>query len=151
MFGGLGWECLSTDELEQRLMANRAARSVFDAEDMEMLEVLDARQVATADGVRSLSEWAAARLDIGLDSAGSLVRVMRRTAERPDLRNFFAEGEATLDRVEAVSRIPENLGLMSWAGVAGVRREAARRARITVQAEFRSAVDQFLVLQPALD
>jgi hypothetical protein len=35
--------------------------------------------------------------------------------------------------------------------VAGVRRQAAMRARITAEHEYRTASDQFLVLQPSLD
>jgi hypothetical protein len=56
-----------------------------------------------------------------------------------------------LDRVEAVSRIPEPVGLLQHLDVAAVLREAARRARITAEDEFRSADDRFLVLQPSLD
>jgi len=40
---------------------------------------LDARQVATGDGCRSLSEWAASRLDVSLETAKSLVRTTGET------------------------------------------------------------------------
>jgi hypothetical protein len=40
---------------------------------------------------------------------------------------------------------------MLHADIGGVRREAAKQARITVEAEQRSTRDQFLVLQPSLD
>ncbi|MEA1903824.1 MAG: HNH endonuclease [Actinomycetota bacterium] len=144
-------ESLSTDVLEQRLIANRGSRSRLDAEDMEILEVLDRRQVATTDGARSLSEWTAARLDVGLDTARSLVRTMRRTSERPDLREALTEGSASLDRIEALSRIPEDVGLMLHSDVAGVHREASKRARVTADAESRTSADQFFVMQPTLD
>ncbi|MEA1903872.1 MAG: HNH endonuclease signature motif containing protein, partial [Actinomycetota bacterium] len=109
------------------------------------------RQIATADGSRSMSEWTAARLDVGLDTARSLVRTMRRLQDRPDLETDLATGSVTFDRVEALSRIQEDVGLMEWSDVAGVRREAAKRARITAEEEYRSAGNQFLVLQPTLD
>ena len=146
----MDWERLSTDQLEQQLLDNRAVRSRLDAEDIGILEVLDSRQTATWDGCRSLSEWTASRLDVGLDTASTLVRTMRRTQDRPHLREALAEG-ATLDRVEALTRIPDDVGLMEQVDVAGVRREAAHRARITVTDEYQTASDRFLVLQPSLD
>jgi hypothetical protein len=42
----MGWERFSSDELEQRLLARRALQSRLDAEMVEILEVLDRRQVA---------------------------------------------------------------------------------------------------------
>ncbi|HEY4584614.1 MAG TPA: DUF222 domain-containing protein [Acidimicrobiia bacterium] len=151
MFESMRWESFSSDQLEQELAASRAARSRLDAHDIEILEVLDACQVATADGSRSLSEWVAARLDLSSDTARSLVRTMRRTQGRPDLRDCLASGEASLDRIEAVSRIPKAVGLLQHLDIAGVQREAAKRSRITAEAESRSADDRFLVLQPSLD
>ena len=76
---------------------------------------------------------------------------MRRTVDRPDLREALADGEVTFDRVEALSRIPEDVGLLEHLDVAGVRREAANRVRITAEDEYRTADDRFLVLQPSLD
>jgi hypothetical protein len=143
-------EQLSTDTLEQRLAANGEARSRLDAEDLAILEVLDARQMATGDGCRSLSDWVAARLDLDVDRARALVRTMRRTTDRGDLRAALADG-VSLDRVEAVSRIPEDVGLLEHMDVAGVRREAARQAGISAEVEQRNAGDRFLVLQPSLD
>jgi len=147
----MDWEGFTTDQLEQELLSNRQLRSGIDAEDMEILEVLDRRQVATADGAPNLSEWAAATLDIGLDTARTLVRTMRRTVDRSDLRAGLAAGEVTLDRVEALSRIPEDVGLLEHFDIAGVRRIAAQQVRITAEDEYRTANDRYLVLQPSLD
>jgi len=76
---------------------------------------------------------------------------MRRTADRPDLRDALATGEISFDRVEALSRIPDDVGFLEHLDVAGVRREAAKRARISSEDEYRTARDQFLVMQPSLD
>ena len=152
MFGGMGYPTWMTDDLEQRMLSNRAMRSALDADDLEILEEFDYRQVATGDGCRSLSEWAtAARLDTSPETAKTLVRTMRRTVDRPDLRDALASGEISFDRMEALSRIPEEVGLLEHLDVAGVRRQAAMRARITAENESRTASDQFLVLQPSLD
>lgn len=106
MFGDMGYATWTTDELEQELLENEAERSRLTAKDMAILEELDYRQVATVDGCRSLSEWATARLDIHPDTAKSLVRTMRRTVDRPDLREALATGDISFDRMEALSRIP---------------------------------------------
>jgi hypothetical protein len=113
------WESFTTDGLEQRLVANRSQRSRLDAEDMEILEVLDVRQTAAGDGCRSLPEWLAGRTDVGVETAKTLVRTMRRTVDRPDLRETLASGDTTLDRVEALSRIPDDVGLLQHVDVAG--------------------------------
>jgi HNH endonuclease len=151
MFVGMGYAIWSTDELEQELLADEAERSRLTAKDMAILEELDYRQVATTDGCRSLSEWTTARLDIHPDNAKSLVRTMRRTVERPDLRGALATGEITFDRMEALSRIPEEVGPLKHLDVAGVCRQAANRARISTETEYRTGSDQFLVMQPSLD
>jgi hypothetical protein len=57
----------------------------------------------------------------------------------------------SFDRIEALSKIPNKIGLLEHLDVAGVEREAARRVRITAEDEQRCSDDQFLVLQPSLD
>ena len=151
MFVGMDIEVLTQDEKEQILLDTEADIARLRATQLEMLEDLDRCQVATADGCRSLSEWATARLDIHPDTAKSLVRTMRRTVDRPDLREALASGQISFDRLEALSRIPEDVGLLEHLDVAGVRRQAAMRVRITSEDEYRTGRDQFLVLQPSLD
>ena len=142
---------LTVDEREQRLASDERLIAQIRARQMSDLEALDAAQVATGDGCKSLSEWVAARLDVSLDSARSLVRTMRRTSGRSDLRDGLASGEVSFDRVEALSRIPESVGLLLHLDVAALRREAAKRVRVTAEEESRSLEDSYLVLQPNLD
>jgi len=118
---------------------------------MAALAELDTRQIATADGSRSLSEWLAARIDAGPETAKTMVRTMRRLQDRPDLERDLADGEVTFDRAEALSRVREDVGHMAWTDVAGVRREAAKRARISAEKEERTARDRFFVMEPSLD
>lgn len=151
MFDVMEWESLTTDERERQLISDERLIARLRARQLRNLAELDGAQVATADGARSLSEWTAARLDVSVDTARPLVRTMRRIQDRPDLEDDLAAGDTSIDRIEAVSRIPENVGLMEHLNVAGVYREAARRARFTAQEEHRMAADQFLVLQPSLD
>lgn len=45
------------------------------------------------------------------DTAKTLVRTMRRLRHRPDLQGRLEAGDVGFDRVEALSRIPEDVGL----------------------------------------
>jgi len=127
MFGEGDLRDSSTDSLEQELSTLESARSRLAGLEIEILEELDRRQVATADGS------------------------MRRTSSRLDLREGLASGDVSFDRVEALSRIPEDVGLLLHLDVGGVQREAARRVRVTAADEAKSLEDSYLVLQPSLD
>lgn len=142
---------LSTDELEQQIVADETMVARLRARQMAILEELDTRQVATGDGARSLSEWLAARIDVGPESARSLVRTMRRLLDRPDLQEAVGDGRISFDRVEALSMIGDDVAFMEWADVAGVRREAAKRSRIAADEETRAAADRYMAMQPSLD
>ena len=142
---------LTVDEREQRLIAAEQTIAKLRAIQLEDLAALDTAQVATGDGARSLSEWVAARLDVSLDSARSLVRTMRRTSSRSDLLEGLAGGEVSFDRVEALSRITQDVGLMQHLDVAGVQREAAKRVEVIAADEANTLEDSFLVIQPSLD
>jgi hypothetical protein len=142
---------MSHDEKQQLLLSAESVISEMRSLQIEVLEEADREQVATADGSRNLTEWTGAVLDLAPETAKSLVRTMRRTQNRPDLREALASGEVSFDRVEAVSRIPEAVGLLEHLDIAGVCREAAKRARISADQESKSWDDRFLVLQPSLD
>jgi hypothetical protein len=144
---------LSVDALEQLLIEEERHISRHRASQIAALELLDRAQVATADGARNLSEWVAARLDVGVDTGQTLVRTMRRTEHRPELRHALADGSASFDRVEAASRIDDadSDPLLQHLDVNGVRREGANRARISSEHEQRTFLDRHLVMQPTLD
>ena len=146
----MGWERTSTDDLQRLLVSAEEERSRLAAVQLEVLEELDRRQVHTGDGCRTLGEWVGLVLDTTLEDARGLVRLMRRTADRPDLREALSTG-TSFRRIEALSRIPGDVGLgLEW-DVAGLHREAARKARLSATEEVRSVDDRFLVLQPSLD
>ena len=144
-------ERLTIDQREQQLIDDESLIGRLRARQMANLEFLDRAQVATGDGSRSLSEWVSTRLDVSLVSAKSLVRTMRRTTDWSDLREALASGEVSYDRVEALSRIPDDVGLLSHLDVGGVYREAARRTRITAESEIKTAEANHLFLQYTLD
>ena len=78
-------ERFSTDSIEQQLFEDERLISRLRARQMLALVELDTRQIATADGSRSLSEWVSSRIDVGPETAKTLVRTMRRLQDRPDL------------------------------------------------------------------
>lgn len=145
---------LSVDAAEQTLITAEQHIARLKSIQMEALEVIDTAQVATGDGARTLAEWVAARTDVSLGTAKSLVRTMRRTADRPELREACSEASVSFDRVEAVSRIMPSGDpdvFFHHFDIATVQREAARRIRITADKEARTSDDQYLILQPSLD
>jgi hypothetical protein len=144
---------LSVDALEQILIDEERAISKHRSVQIAALKLIDRAQVATADGARNLSEWVAGRVDLGLDTSRDLVRTMRRIEHRHELRSALADGSASFDRIEAVSRVtePAEDSLFLHLDVNGVRREAAKRAAISREEERRTFLDRYLVIQPTLD
>jgi hypothetical protein len=147
----MDWERFSNDQVEEILTLAERKESEGRAIKLEALEELDRRQVFTADGCRNLSEWTASRLDLGSDTARTLVQTMRRTADKPWIREALAAGVISFDRAEALSRIADDVGTLDHLDIAGVRREAADRVELTAEDEVRSAEDRYLILQPSLD
>jgi hypothetical protein len=149
----LAHAALTVDSLERILIESEAEIARQRASQVAALQLLDRAQAATADGARNLTEWVARRLDVGVETAKTLVRTMRRTEDRNRLREALADGTATFDRVEAASRIDDDDPdpLFLHLEVDGVHREAAIRARKTSAEERRTIADSHLLLQPSLD
>jgi len=151
MFEGMGIGYATADQLEQQLIANESIRSRLAGVDMTILEELDRRQVATADGSRSLSEWVSSRVDVSIETARHRVRTMRRTTGRSDLREALAAGELSFDRTAELAKLPGEAGELRHLDIGGVRGEVAKRVRVTAEDEAKSGDDAFLVIQPSLD
>jgi hypothetical protein len=146
------WERdFTVDDRETRFVETAQMIARLEAILVGDLEWFDTAQVFTADGCRNLSEWTASRLDVGSDTARTLVRTMRRTADKPWIRQALADGSISFDRAEALSRISENVGALDHLDISGLRREAADRVELTSEDETRSAQDRYLILQPSLD
>lgn len=150
MFEGMGLGRLPTDTLEQQLVANRELKSRVEAEQLDILEELDSRQVAVGDGYRSLSDWVAARLDVSFDTARALVRTMHRLVDRPDLRDALSSG-VSFDRVEGPVSYPPTCGSSRAHGCGRRAPGAGETCGVSADAEQRTVADRFLVMQPSLD
>ena len=141
----------TVDRLEQQLMSDELLIARLRARQLENLEQLDLVQAHTGDGCRNLSEWAAQKLDVSVVTARGLVRTMRRTQDKPHLREALASGEVSFDRVEALSKLEGEKDFFDHLDIAGVERVASDRVRITPDDESQMVRDQFLVMQPSLD
>jgi hypothetical protein len=113
------------------------------------LAELDRRQTASADGCRTLAEWTASRLDVSPETARDLVRVARGVADRPDLAEALAAGEAGFDRVAVLAGSDVDLKESFGWDIPGLRRAVARWKGIV--AEPMPFQDRYLTLQPSLD
>lgn len=146
------WERnFTVDDREIQMTSDMQLVSMLLGRVMDNLEWFDLAQIFSADGCRNLSEWVSARPDVGPDTAKKLVQTMRRTADGPRLRKALTAGDATFDRVEALSKITDDDGLFEDLDINGVRRRAADQIRIAVDEESRSAEDRFFVMQPRID
>lgn len=143
------------DEVEQRLAAIESEISTLRHEQLGLLHQADVGQMATADGCRSLQEWAAARLDVTPESARDLVCATRSIT--PALNGRLASGEITFDRAVATTRLattgagPDVMEASAGHDLNGVRRLAARHKRMTPLEESEIFDAQTFVIQPSLD
>ena len=72
---------LTPDQLEQALLHEEASIARSRSRQMEMLLLADEMQLPTADGCKSMQEWAARRIDISPETAYFLTTNARRLAD----------------------------------------------------------------------
>lgn len=148
---------ISTDALEAFLVDTEARIGQVRAAQMAILVELDQRQVPTGDGCRTLSEWVAGRLDLAPESAHRLARTGRAFQDLPATRRALADGKVTFDRAAELARTAtpatEEADLEDGARVdiAGLRRQAAHRRRLTSVDEHTAFEHRRIHLQPTLD
>lgn len=147
----------SPDALELSLETSERVISQIRAIQIQALLTLDTAQVAARDGARSLPDWVAAHLDVSAETARSLVEATKLLEEHPASAGALAEGDVTFDRAVATARLAvagagdEAVAASSSYDIAGVRRLAARRRRITVRSERETFTERYVALQPCLD
>ena len=100
-------DALSPDELESKLDELEAARRRVTALEAALVGEADRRQMATADGCRTLSEWVAGRLDVDEAEARRLVTLGRRLGDLPRTATELADGEIGAARAELVCRVAD--------------------------------------------
>ncbi len=73
---------VSLDSLEQHLVESMALVSQVTASMLPMIRALDVAQVMCLDGARGMDEWLAARLDIEVKTARTLLGLARASDPR---------------------------------------------------------------------
>src|SRR3990172_2394184 len=148
---------ITTDRLEQVLIESESIVARIRATQIHVITELDQRQVPLMDGSRTLSEWAAARMDLAPETAQKLTQTAARLLDQPDLAEELIQGRVSFDRVMEESRLISSgadLELMaqsrSW-DIAGLRRVTARDQRFARRDEKRVFQDREVKLQPTLD
>jgi len=136
---------ITTDRLEQVLIESESIVARIRATQIHVITELDQRQVPLMDGSRTLSEWAAARMDLAPETAQKLTQTAARLLDQPDLAEELIQGRVSFDRVMEESRLISSgadLELMaqsrSW-DIAGLRRVTARDQRFARRDGCRTA------------
>jgi hypothetical protein len=146
---------MEIDGLERRLVELETVVSSARFEQLEVLRELDVAQVAMADGARTLAEWVSSRLDISRETAAALVRTSRSIPDAPKVADALSGGEIGFERAVELCRFaavgePDPVGRGWWFDISGLRREVARRRRLSPIDEGVAFTDRFLAIQPDL-
>jgi len=148
---------VSTDELRLRLVADETVVGRLRARQMETIRELDRRQTAPADGCGSLAEWVAGRVDMAPETAQKLVTTAEALGRLAYVADALADGATTYDRAAEIARIAtacDELEILVGSydfDIAGLRRQTARRNRVTRRDEEQAFSERYLSVQPTLD
>ena len=130
-------ETITNEQIEQRLLDDEAVIARARARQLVVLREMDRRQMPTAAGCASLGEWVRGRLDVAPETARDLVATAKHLQALPEVEDAVAAGVVGFDRAVAVGRFAGSddtgdvLGEMAGFDVAGIRRQAARRRRMS--------------------
>ncbi len=145
------------DYLEQELVARERVIARLRSQQASLLRALDAAQVATMDGARSMQEWTASRLDVSDTTARDLMFAAKSVSEQPDITRRLDGGEVSFDRAVATTRLAvagadaETLRASFGFDLNGVGRVIARHRRLTRHREEQTFRERFFAIQPTLD
>ena len=147
---------IPVDTLEQLLLTDEAEISRRRFHQAQTLRLLEAAQVTSMDGSRSMTEWVASRLDMSSDTARHLLR-LSRGMERTETASELASGMISFERAAAEARLselgasPETVTNSRGLDLSGLWRLIARHRRISRAEESHTFSDRYLALQPNLD
>ncbi len=147
----------SADSLEAQVIETELLIGRLRAHQLGLLRAIDQAQVPTADGCRTLAEWAAGRLDLDPDTAQSLVCAARASRAHPAITAALAEGLVSFDRAHTTLRLaeagadPHTVRLSAGLDIPGLKRLVARHRRHTPRSHQEAFEARHLVLQPNLD
>lgn len=129
----------SIDSLEHELLGSERVVARERAHQVAIIRSLDSRQVATADGCRSMVEWVASRLDVSHSVAGELLQLAK--AKDVQVEELLSHGEIGLERAALMVRLrlagasDEQVIDSRGYDLAGAERLAASIRRMTASEE----------------
>ena len=148
---------LTMDVIEQQMLHAETTIARMRAAQMVLIREADRRQAPLSDGCRSMAEWVTGRLDVGPETAKTLVATARRLETLPNVENTVKDGSISFDRTSAVARIadPSEDGTiideLSGFDVAGIRRLSSNRHRTSRNMEREAFEHRYMTAQPNLD
>ncbi len=148
---------LTMDVIEQQMLHAETTIARMRAAQMVLIREADRRQAPLSDGCRSMAEWVTGRLDVGPETAKTLVATARRLETLPNVENTVKDGLVSFDRTSAVARIadPSEDGTiideLSVFDVAGIRRLSSNRHRTSRGMEREAFEHRYMTAQPNLD
>ena len=143
-----------------------AERSLFAAEQMirwakgmqlQAIAALDAAQVATRDGARSMVDWVAATIDAAPETSRALVEAVHSLEAHPASAMALRDGDISFDRAVATAHLVragagrDEIDSSTQRDIQGLRRLAARHTHISHRSEQAQFRDRYLAMQPNLD
>lgn len=146
--GRPGTKQTQADQLETEIRLAEVAISQLRAFQAERLKLLAAMKIYQVDGSRSMRDWTAASLDVSHDTARALL-----TASKADRLMDYV----SFDRAVATERLVAAGGNehdVEWSkrfDIAGVKRLAARRRRLSRVSEEEANRDQRVRVYPNFD
>lgn len=140
----LNMAAMTTDGLERLLVECERSISRLRNIQARIVHEVDRREVARADGARTLDEWVSGRVDVESDTAAAL----RRVGANRELQGLLEEG-VSFDRVTVLAETGLSDPLLHL-DLVGARRFAARHHRINRQDETAMAAGRYLLIQPNL-
>lgn len=141
----LNLAAMTSDGLERLLVECERSISGLRSIQARIVHEVDRREVARADGARTLDEWVSGRVDIESDTAAAL----RRVSGNRELQGLLEEG-VSFDRVKVLAETGLSDPLLHL-DLVGARRFAARHHRITRRDETAMTAGRYLLIQPNLE
>jgi Domain of unknown function (DUF222) len=151
VFSGTGFEDLTTDGLEQRLVQSETMVARIRGYQARLLAEVDARQVPLGDGCRTLVEWVGSRMDVAPETAGQLVKLT--ACDNKAVTAAVVCGDISFDRAVELTRLDSDTPVEDAAAYAipRLRVMLATRRRLSRVEERDAFARRHLMLQPNLD
>ncbi len=138
----------TSDVLERLLIEAEAGVARLRHMQTVVVRELDQRQIATADGCRTMVQWVSSRADVGAETARALVRVAQ--VDVPVLNTGLEDGDVSFDRVSEVARLDDPSDLRPELDIAGLRRTAGLEVELSCDDDHKAFEARRLIAQPDL-